>query len=86
MCKILGKLNEDFFEFAAERVWYIGVDVTEEVDKELEQLIQQVREALDPHLWRKYELKDSLNHDKTMYHAYKKGFIDALRLFDERKD
>lgn len=86
MCKINGKLDEDFFEFAAERVWYIGTDVTEEIDKELKQLIQQIREAIDPSLWHQYELKDSLYHDHTMYFAYKQGFIDALRLFGDRQE
>lgn len=85
MCKIYGKLDEDFFTFAAERVWYIGNDVTEETDKELEQLTQQVREVLDAQLWRKYELKKSFYHDQTLYYAYKRGFFDALRLFDEKQ-
>ena len=86
MCDMRKKLEIDFFNFAAERVCYIGEDITEELDQELDQLIQQIRKALDPHLWNRYELKYALYHDRTLYSAYKQGFIDALCLFNERNE
>lgn len=82
MCDMKQKLEVDFFDFAAERVWFIGENITEETDKELEALSREVQESVEPKLWRKYEMKDSLYHDRTMYCAYKQGFIDALRLFE----
>lgn len=80
MCDIK-KLEEDFFDFAVERVWHIEPDMAVETNQNLENLTQKVQESVDEKLWQQYESQDSLYHDQMMYCAYKKGFIDALHLF-----
>lgn len=86
MWKLNTKIEENFFDFAAERVWYIGTDGPQEPDEELEKLIKQISSTVEPQIWLRYETKISIYNDQTMYEAYKQGFIDALFLFITTKN
>lgn len=86
MRKLNAKVEENFFEFATERVCYIGMVGPEDPDEELGELIQQISSAVEPKTWLEYETKISFYNDQTMYEAYKQGFIDALFLFITTKN
>lgn len=80
------RLEEKFFDFAVERVWYIGKDGPQMgTDEELDKLLEEIRVTVDPKVWRKYEIKVSIYNDQTMYESYKQGFVDALLLLGASK-
>lgn len=80
-------LEENFFEFAGERVCYIGINgPMKKSDEEFDKLIEEIKAAVEPKIWRRYETKVSIYNDHTMYESYKQGFIDALHLFSLQKE
>lgn len=85
MWKMNSTLEENFFNFAAERVWYTGKDGPQDTDEELAAITEQMTAVVDPKIWHKYETKVSNYNDQAMYEAYKQGFIDALLLFVSSK-
>lgn len=75
-------LEENFFAFAEARVYYIGMNgPTKNTDDEFDRLLEEIKAAVEPKTWRRYETKISIYNDYTLFASYKQGFIDALRLF-----
>lgn len=79
MWKLNTKLEEDFFNFIAERAWYIGTDNPQDTDEELNILTKQIMAAVEPKIWRRYETKVSICNDQTMYEAYKPHYAYSPR-------
>lgn len=48
MWKLNTKLEENFFNFTAERVWYIGTDAPQDTDEELNILTKQIMATVEP--------------------------------------
>lgn len=86
MSKPYTELEENFFDFAAERVWYIGTNgPKQETDDELDKLTKEIIVTVDPDIWIKYQIRISIYNDHVMYESYKQGFMDALLLLGASK-